>query len=502
MSDSIAASNAASSGSFSAADAASDQPVVIRSASDITQLVNRGAAKLSDARVVIAIALGGVFLDAYDLGALAFGMKDITRQFGLSPSGAGFVASAITFGAIVGALLGGYLTDKIGRYRVFMADMFFFVIAALACAFAPNEWVLGGSRFVMGLGVGIDLPVAMAFLAEFSKLQGRGNKASRVAMWCPTWYAAISISYLLVLLLYAVLPATHTDWLWRLILGFGAVPAILIIAIRHRYMNESPVWAANQGDLQGAAAILRKSYNINAVVADDADKTPQVKVRKAAWRNYGTLLQGVYLRRTLLATVTAVASSFAYNAVAFGLPVILSSFLQQSMISTILFSLGLNLCFAFVGGLIAVRYVSKFGAWKMTYAGYACQLVAMIGLAVVGRPADGGEAAISIAMLALFLFGQGFGPGSHTMTFASLSYPTSLRGMGVGFNQTLMRSSSTLSLFLFPVLSAALGTGVFWVIALAPLAGLIVLTAIRWEPSGYDVDAEDFQQENKPGAAV
>ena len=186
MSDSIAASNAASSGSFSAADAASDQPVVIRSASDITQLVNRGAAKLSDARVVIAIALGGVFLDAYDLGALAFGMKDITRQFGLSPSGAGFVASAITFGAIVGALLGGYLTDKIGRYRVFMADMFFFVIAALACAFAPNEWVLGGSRFVMGLGVGIDLPVAMAFLAEFSKLQGRGNKASRVAMWCPT----------------------------------------------------------------------------------------------------------------------------------------------------------------------------------------------------------------------------------------------------------------------------------------------------------------------------
>src|SRR5476649_991951 len=261
------------------ASAAAARPV-IRSAADVSQLVNRGAAVGSDARIVIAIALGGVFLDAYDLGALAFGIKDITREFNLTPSGTGMVASAITFGAIIGALFGGYLTDKIGRYRVFMADMFFFVFAALACAFAPNEWVLGGSRFVMGLGVGIDLPVAMAFLAEFSKLQGRGNKASRVAMWCPTWYAAISISYLLVLLLYAVLPATHTDWLWRLILGFGAVPAILIIAIRSRYMSESPVWAANQGDLDGAARILRKSYNINAVVADDADKTPQVKVRK------------------------------------------------------------------------------------------------------------------------------------------------------------------------------------------------------------------------------
>lgn len=107
-----------------------------------------------------------------------------------------------------------------------MADMVFFVVAAIACALAPNEYVLAGARFVMGLGVGIDLPVAMAFLSEFARLKGPGNKASSVAMWCPTWYAAISISYLLVLFFYAVLPESHSDWLWRLILGFGAVPAL------------------------------------------------------------------------------------------------------------------------------------------------------------------------------------------------------------------------------------------------------------------------------------
>ncbi len=333
----------------------------------------------------------------------------------------------------------------------------------------------------------------MAFLAEFSRLRGKGNKAASVAMWCPTWYAAISISYLLVLLLYAVLPESHTDWLWRLILGFGAVPAIIIIAIRSRYMSESPVWAANQGDLKGAAAILRSAWSINAQVAPDAALTPATPVRKASWRNYGALLQGVYRRRTLLATITSIASSFAYNAVAFGLPVIISSFFAQSMLTTILVSLALNLLFAFVGGILAVRLVPRLGAWKMSVAGYACQCVALLGLALIGRPEGGQEAALAIGMLALFLFGQGFGPGSHTMTFASLSYPTSLRGVGVGFNQTLMRGSSTVSLFLFPVLVAALGTGVFWVIFLAPLAGLLALLAIRWEPSGYDVDAEDFE---------
>jgi MFS family permease len=465
---------------------------VIRSAADVSALVNQGADIGSDARIVVAIALGGVFLDAYDLGALAFGLKDVAREFSLTPAGTGFVASAITFGAIVGAFLGGFLTDRIGRYRVFMADMFFFVIAALACALAPNAWVLGGARFVMGLGVGIDLPVAMAFLAEFSRLQGKGNKASRVAMWCPVWYTAISLSYLLVLAFYATLPESHQPLLWRLILGFGAVPAIVIILIRSRYISESPVWAANQGDLNGAAQILKRSYGIDADVAPDAAAAKQSHVRTASWKNYGTLLKGVYLKRTVLATVIAIASSFAYNAVAFGLPVIISSFLAQSMLTTILASLVLNLAFAFVGGVIAVRTVPKFGAWNMTVLGYACQLVALVGLAVVGKPAGGAQVATAIAMLALFLFGQGFGPGSHSMTFASLSYPTSLRGVGVGFNQTLMRASSTVSLLLFPVLAAALHTRVFWIIAVAPLCGLIALLAIRWEPSGYDVDAEDF----------
>jgi MFS family permease len=163
------------------------------------------------------------------------------------------------------------------------------------------------------------------------------------------------------------------------------------------------------------------------------------------------------------------------------------------MLTTILISLVLNLLFAFVGGLLAVRYVPRFGAWRMSLAGYACQLVALLGLALIGRPEGVSEGVIAVAMLALFLFGQGFGPGAHTMTFASLSYPTSLRGVGVGLNQTLMRSSSTLSLFLFPLLVASLDTAVFWVIALAPFIGLAALLAIRWEPSGYDVDAEDYR---------
>lgn len=121
MTDLISSAHVATTGS-----APSGETQWIRSAADVSRLVNSGDSARNNARIVVAIALGGVFLDAYDLGALAFGIKDVAREFNLTPTGTGMIASTITFGAIIGALIGGYLTDKIGRYRVFMADMFFF----------------------------------------------------------------------------------------------------------------------------------------------------------------------------------------------------------------------------------------------------------------------------------------------------------------------------------------------------------------------------------------
>ena len=472
----------------------SARPAIIRNAQDVSRLVNAGAAKGSNARIVIAIALGGVFLDAYDLTSLAYGIKDIARQFSLSPVQVGFVSSAITFGAILGALFGGYLTDRIGRYRVFMADMLFFVVAAIAAGLAPNAWVLGGARFLMGFGVGLDLPVAMAFLAEFSRVAGKGNKAASVAAWCPAWYAATSTCYLLILGLYALLPEHQLGWLWRLTLAFGAVPAIVIILVRSRYISESPVWAANQGNLDEAARILKRTYGVDAVVEADTATARTIAPRAASWRNYGVLFNNTYRRRTILAAVIGSASSFGYNAIIFGLPVIITSFFHQGPLTTIIAALCLNLAFAFVGGLIGVATAPTVGAWKMTVLGHALQFASLIGLALIGKPGSGALVVVAILLLGGYLFGQGFGPGSHSMTYASLSYPTSLRGIGVGFNQTLVRSASTVSLFLFPVLAAAFGTKVFWLIAIAPLTSLLVLLVIRWEPSGYDIDGEDYAQ--------
>ena len=164
----------------------------------------------------------------------------MAREFGLTPALTGLVGSAIMIGTIFGSLIGGWLTDKIGRYQVFMADMLFFVVAAIAAGLAPNVWVLIGARFVMGPGrhrpAGRD-GVSRGIL----EVQRPRQQGSRLAAWCPMWYVASSACFLLIFGLYFLLPAEHAGWLWRASLIFGAVPALVIILFRNRFMNESPL---------------------------------------------------------------------------------------------------------------------------------------------------------------------------------------------------------------------------------------------------------------------
>lgn len=77
------------------------------------------------------------------------------------------------------------------------------------------------------------------------------------------------------------------------------------------------------------------------------------------------------------------------------------------------------------------------------------------------------------------------------MNYATLSYPTRLRGIGIGFNQSVLRAFSIVSLIMFPILAASLGTGVFWIVACAPLAGAIAVGIVAWDPTAKDVEHED-----------
>lgn len=456
--------------------------VPVGSVSDVAKLINNHGEQAKYARMIVFLALGGVFLDAYDLTTLSYGIDDVVKEFQLTPLLTGLVTSSIMVGTIFGNLIGGWLTDKYGRYSVFMADMLFFVISAIAAGLAPNVWVLIGARFLMGIGVGIDLPVAMSYLAEFSKFAGKGNKAARLAAWCPMWYAASTVCFLIIFALYFLLPTQHLDWLWRASLLFGAVPALLIIAVRSKFMNESPLWAANQGDLQGAARILRESYGIAAHEAPGTKVAPPPKV------SYRVLFEKPYRERTIVSGVMNICIAFEYTAIAFFLPTILAQFLGAGVFETIAASLGLNALFAFTGGLLGMHLAWKYPSRHVAIAGFALQFIALIVLALVGQPQAALGVAIAVGMLGLWLFAEGFGPGAQLMIYPALSYPTHIRATGVGFSRALSGVGSALALFILPLLQASLGTNMFWVVSLAALIPIFFLLAVRHEPTRHDID--------------
>lgn len=467
------------------------EPLVIRSAADVARAVAHHATPRRGAAMVVLLAFGGVFMDAYDFSSIAFGITEIKRQFGLSGTMTGVVNAAIMVGAALGALSGGVLVDRIGRYRLFMADMVFFVVAAIGCALAPDVWTLIVFRFLMGIGVGLDMPVAMAFLAEFSSLRGRGNRSQRVNGWSPAWYAATGFGYLVVLVLFLALPDSSQAHLWRYVVGFGAVPALVVLVVRRRYLKESPQWLAGQGDLRGAVDILRSTYGIDAELAPDVAATssrPSLRSRRAALTR---LWSPQYRVRTLAALAIAVFSTFGYNAVAYGTPLIIANLFHQGELTTIVSSLVINIGFGVVGGLLGVALVSRAGARSLTLVGFGLQTASLVVLAVIGVP-TGAVLGIAVIMLAVFIFAQAGGPGATQMAYATLSYPTSLRGTGVGFTEGTKRLFSVVSLFFFPILATSMGSGVFWLIAIFPLLGFLSLAVIRWDPTGVDTDAEDF----------
>ncbi|MGJ8525931.1 Major myo-inositol transporter IolT [Halomonadaceae bacterium LMG 33818] len=478
------------------ASASSGHTHRIRSVSDVTRLINTHGNSNRYARMIVLLALGGVFLDAYDLTTLSYGIDDVVKEFALSPVLTGIVTSSITIGTILGNIVGGWMTDKYGRYSVFMADMLFFVISAIAAGLAPNVWVLIGARFLMGIGIGIDLPVAMAYLAEFSKFTGKGNKGSRLAAWCPMWYAASSACFLIVFIFYLILPTAYEDWIWRVSLLFGAVPALIIVSVRSKFMKESPHWAANQGDLENAARILREAYGIPATAENTDDSqalTGQTK-SPVTYKNkvdLKAILRPPYRQIAIVSGLMGVCISFEYTAIAFFLPTILQNFLGASVFQTISASLGLNILFAFTGGLLGMKLAWKYPSRHILIVGFILQFISLITLALLGHPEALWGIALAVLMLGLWLFAEGFGPGAQEMVYPALAFPTAIRASGVGFARACAGIGGALALFIMPILQHAYGNNMFWIIAVAPVLPIIALFMVRVEPTQRDVDLDE-----------
>lgn len=456
--------------------------LIVRSKQDIINFLN-SAGPARNSWIVIFTALGGIFIDAYDFTSLGIGAVQLKEQFSLTALQMGNLTSAMAFGALLGALFGGYFVDKLGRQKMFYADLWFFVVSAIVAAFAPNVGTLMVCRFLMGIGVGLDFPVALSYIAEFSSLKGKGKL---VNLWQGMWYVAATMSFAVVVPFYFMGSGPN---LWRWAVGFGAVPALVVLIMRKIFMEESPLWAANHKGLKETARIIERTYGIKVVLQCKPEELELPKEENRPKLSYGRLFSGKYAIRTLMASIIAATQSMEYFAVGFYLPVIAGLIFGKEFLWAILGSILFNL-FGITGGTTQAFLTDKFGSRRLAITGYT---IAALCLLTIGLFQEQMPVYVQALFIGMFIFGHSFGPGAQGMTVATLSFPAEIRGLGSGWGQTMVRVGSITGFYFFPLVMAALGLEkTLLVLSIIPLIGLVSVLSIKWDPVGKDVESESL----------
>ena len=229
--------------------------------------------------LAVLACIGG-FLFGYDTSNIGSALSFI--PYHLSSFATGYLVAGASLGAAAGALVAGPTTDRFGRKSLLIVDAAIYAIGAILSAVTVNALMLLASRTLIGLAIGADSAIATAYIAEFAPRSRRGQ-LSIIQQWMIT--VGILVSYLVALVVLKVAPHSAGGLDWRLILGLGAIPALVAVALRAR-MPESPRWLM----LNGRYADTVKAFGQLGMevreeeVKQAAEELAQVeRARKTAW---------------------------------------------------------------------------------------------------------------------------------------------------------------------------------------------------------------------------
>ncbi len=178
---------------------------------------------------LLGVAGVGWLFDAMDVGILSFVITALAVDWDLTKSQMGWIGSVNSIGMAVGALIFGIFADKVGRKQVFMWTLILFSVASGISAFTTTLIAFMALRFLVGMGLGGELPVASTLVSESVEAKERGRVVVLLeSFWAAGWLIAALISYFVI-----------PTWGWRVALLLTAIPAVYAIYLRW-HLPDSP----------------------------------------------------------------------------------------------------------------------------------------------------------------------------------------------------------------------------------------------------------------------
>ena len=414
----------------------------------------------------------GWALDAMDVGLISFVIAALAVHWDLAKSDGSLIASAGFAGMAIGASLGGLLADRLGRRSVFALTLLVYGLATGASALAMGVGTLIALRFVVGLGLGAELPVASTLMSEFAPARIRG----RIIVWLEAFWAG---GWILAAVI-GTFVATSGPTGWRWALALGMVPAAYSIVIRLG-MPESVRFLETKGRHEEAERIVRDfeaSAGLDAaaqgVLASDAG-TEEGRVAGTADGRVAADAVGVVPEADQVAS--GGIWSAALRARTAGLWVVwacinLAYYGAFIWIPTLLVDRGFTLTQSFTFTLIiTLAQIPGYAAaaWLIEVLGRRWTLTLFLAgsaVSAVGYGMADSEATILVAGCLLSFFNLGAWGALYAI--GPELYPTAVRGTGTGAAAAFGRLASIAAPFLVPVLVVSGGQWLaFAVFALA-----------------------------------
>jgi MFS family permease len=436
--------------------------------------------------VVVALGITWI-LDGLEVtlaGAVSPALKE-SPQLAFSNADVGLASSAYLAGAVLGALFFGWLTDRLGRKRLFFITLVVYLVATAATALSWNLWSFVLFRFLTGAGIGGEYTAINSTIQELVPARYRGwtDLVINGSFWIG---AALGAAGSIVLLDPAVLAP---DLGWRLAFLIGAALGLVIFFMR-MWLPESPRWLMIHGRAEEAKDVVdRIESGFRGRGHCFADEPlPIIRLRARTHTPLGEVARTLFAaerQRTLVGLSLMAAQAFFYNAIFFTYALVLTDFygiradhvgwyILPFAAGNFLGPVFLGRLFDTVGRRIMIATTYAISGVLLTVAGY---LFAIGALSATGQ---------TIAWMVIFFFASA--AASSAYLTVSETFPLEIRALAIAFFYALGTGiGGVAGPWLF---GALIDTGSRWSVFGGYLLGAVLMLAAALIAARWDVAAE------------
>ncbi|MBA3542642.1 MAG: MFS transporter [Deltaproteobacteria bacterium] len=382
-------------------------------------------------RVIVALGITWI-LDGLEASLVANLAPTLEHRDALGLSGAevGFANTSYLVGQVIGALVFGHLTDRLGRKRLFLVTLALYLVATALSGFAPSYGVFLVFRLFAGAGIGGEYAAINSAIDELvpARIRGQIDLAINGSYWVGVALGAVVT---LIVLDPDLVPIAIG---WRLAFGLGALLGLAILLVQHD-VPESPRWLLMHGHVQAAiATVERIEADVRGPAGSvhvEATSVTIVKLRVVGPVGVRHLMHTLFVRyprRTILGLTLMLAQAFLYNSIFFSYGLILKKFhgvpAERVGLYIIPFAAG-----NFLGPLLLGPLFDRVGRRIMIPATYALAGVLLLvtgGLFVAGQL----DAVTQVLAWSVVFFVASAAASSAYLTVSEL-FPVELRGMAI-----------------------------------------------------------------------